>query len=77
MPPASEPAQPWPDHRITSWTELQDTIDPLAFGCVFRGQGSMDWPLRPSFNRAVTVTDEAFALRLEMATLLRFRSEAH
>ena len=61
----------WPDVRIASWAELQEIIDPLAGGCVFRGQGSMDWPLLPSFNRAVTASDEVFALRLEMATVLR------
>lgn len=77
QPEVTSDAIVWPDVRITSWAELQDMIDPLAFACYFRGQGSMDWPLLPSFNRAVTVADEAFALRLEMETLLRFRSEAH
>lgn len=67
----------WPDVRITSWAELQEIIDPLAGGCVFRGQGSMDWPLLPSFNRVVPVTDELHALRLETEAILRFRCDGH
>ncbi len=67
----------WPEIKIESWAELQEAIDPLAVRCVFRGQGSIDWPLISSFNRIVPCTDEKVALQWEEHTILRFRSEAH
>ena len=75
---ASTPSPPpWPEIRIKSWAELQEKIDPLADRCVFRGQGSRDWPLLSSFNRVMPCADEAMALWWEFNSILRFRSEAH
>jgi hypothetical protein len=67
----------WPETRIESWADLQETIDSLAVQCVFRGQGSSDWPLISSFNRLTAGADEAVALQWEFASIIRFRSEAH
>ena len=67
----------WPETTIETWTHLQDAIDSLSSRCIFRGQGSSDWPLIPSFNRLIPQVTEGHALWLEKRMILRFRSEAH
>jgi FRG domain len=67
----------WPEKRVDTWTELQEAIDPIAFQCVFRGQGDRTWPLLSSYNRLVPCDDEQLALDWERGAIMRFRSEAH